>query len=90
MSDPTEPLTDLTEAVQAFVALTEEEAAIVVGAVLVVELATYDDSGELWRRISYTTPAEATSLAGALGLCVAAQRQIERDLLDDDESGDYP
>lgn len=78
----TTPLADLTAAVQAFVALTEEEAAIVVGAVLVVELATWDDEGEQMRRITYSTPCELISLAGSIGLCRAGERIIMRDVLD--------
>lgn len=85
MSDEQTPLTELAAAVQRFIATTEDEAALVVAAVLVVELATYGDNGEQLRRITYSTPSDLYSLSGTLGLLDAGLHIVRQDTLDDSD-----
>ena len=78
------PLEDLAAAIQAFVADTEDEAALVVGALVVWEQARYDDDGDQVRAIQYTVPGDAYSLAGSIGLAAAGLELVTADALDDD------
>lgn len=83
-----DPLVDLVDAVQRFIAATEDDPAVVTAAVLVVELARYDDDGEELRRITYTTPSDLASLSSTLGLLEAGRHIVVRDIVAFDEGSD--
>lgn len=80
MTEDATPLDQLTAALQAFVAATEDQAALVVGAVVVWEQVTYDGPDQL-RAIRYAVPGDAYSMAGSIGLLSAGLELVTDDTL---------
>lgn len=74
----------LGEAVQRFVAASQD-GALVSQALVLWESVAFDDEGETVRSVSYCVPTDNFSLTGGLGLLDAAQVYIRRDIFGGDE-----
>lgn len=78
------PLDKLRAAVQEFANATAEQAVLVDTCVVLWEQVSYDEDGEIGRRVRYTVPTDNFSLSAVLGLCAAGSYFLRQQALGDD------
>lgn len=81
MSDEADPLATLAAALQDFANHEAGEPVLVDTALVVWELITYDDDGDVQRRITYAVPTHNFSMSSSMGLVDAAKELLRRDTL---------
>lgn len=83
MTDETPPIERLNAAVTEFANATSEGPVLVDVALVIWEQVTYDEDGDVTRRIQYAVPTDNFSLSGGLGLIEVASEYVRRDILGD-------